>query len=166
MGSIYGALNIAKENNKISVIPHTTRLKESDARQGFINVEEYLRLLKNVPNYLQTPLALAFLTGMRRGEILGLKWSQVDLKDGKITLTGMQTKNGKPRTIFLTKELVEILKMEKGQHPSSLYVYSHNRQRIIDFTVAWEKACKDSGLDGLRFHDLRRSAVRNLVRSG
>jgi integrase len=66
------------------------RLREHNVRDRVLSVEEFQRLLEAAPNDLRPILLLAHDTGMRRGEILNLQWSQVDLLHGFIRL-GRQT---------------------------------------------------------------------------
>jgi len=163
-------LNLARRSGKVGNVPFIPKYKESAPRTGFIGREEYNRLFKEMPDYLKPALALAFFCGMRRGEILGLQWKDIDFMEGKITLPGMQTKNGEPRTIYLSQELKTLLEMEHAwrtlHYPNSPFVCAKHGKGIADFSCSWEKACKKAGLENLLFHDLRRSAVRNLVRSG
>ena len=117
---------------------------------------------------------------MRRGEILSLKWEHVDLLNRQIRLNPGDTKNGEGRVIPLGDELADTLRsqlhLRNTTVPDCQLVFfrivktkEHPVPRwlpIGDFRKAWEAACAESGLTSQKFHDLRRSAVRNLVRSG
>jgi integrase len=123
---------------------------------------------------------LAYSTGMRRGEILSLRWENVDLLNRQIRLNPGDTKNGEGRVIPLGDELVDSLQSQLHLRNTSVPDCPLVFFRIIktkenpvpralligDFRKVWETACAKSGLDGLIFHDLRRSAIRNLVRAG
>jgi integrase len=115
-------------------------------------------------------LTNGYFTGAREGEVLGLKWHQVDLKARTVNLEPGTTKNDQPRTIPLTGELLETLKIHKAirdlNFPECEYVFSRAGKRIGSFHVAWKSACKRAGVTGKLFHDLRRTAVRNMVRAG
>jgi integrase len=67
-------------------------LKENNERDRILSPEEYIRLLAHSPGHLKPIVKLAYYSGMRRGEILGLTWGQVDLKEGFIKLTHQDTK--------------------------------------------------------------------------
>src|SRR6266568_2629040 len=164
--------NLAAEMTppKIARVPYIPMLKETNVRKGFFEHDEYLALQRELPEYLKPVLAFGYFTGAREGEILSLKWEQVDLDRHAVHLEPGSTKNDQPRTIPLTGELLEALKIQKAtsvsRFPECVYVFHRKGQRIGNFQRAWKSACQRAGLSGRLFHDLRRSAVRNLVRAG
>jgi integrase len=82
----------------------------------------------------------------------------VDLPNHIIRLEGDQTKNAEPRILPLTAELIMMLALVQ---PKAGHVFSAKNLR-----KAWMQACTEVGLDGLLFHDLRRSAIRNMIAAG
>lgn len=113
---------------------------------------------------------MAYYTGMRKSEILGLTWDQIDMRERKITLRPYETKNNEPRIIFMGEELFKSIKFQeslrKHMFPRCPWVFwGSNGEKIRDFNNAWRRACKKSGLIGKLFHDFRRTAVRNMVRA-
>jgi integrase len=88
---------------KVTRTPFIPHLQEGSPRQGFFEHSEYLALRKALPAYLKPAVSMAYHTGMRKEEILGLQWSQVDLMDGKISLKPEDTKNSEARVIFTWK---------------------------------------------------------------
>ena len=145
-------------------------LKESNVRQGFFEHIQYLSLRRELPEYLKPVLTFGYFTGAREGEILRLKWDQVDVEAHTAHLEPGSTKNDQPRTIPLNDELVETLKSQKVardlRFPDCEYVFHRKGMGIGNFQRAWKSACKRAGVTGRLFHDLRRSAVRNMVRAG
>ena len=157
---------LAVQDGKLRHVPYFPMLKEAPPRKGFLEHEQYARLRQELPEYLRPVLAMGYYTGMRLGEILRLRWENVSLPDAQIRLDPGSTKNDEPRTIPLVGELLEMLSIQRQKHPASEFVFTREGQPIGGFRKAWLSACKRAGLDGLLFHDLRRTGVRNLVRAG
>ncbi len=156
---------------KVLNIPHIPRLKEKNVRQGYFEHEEYITLKKALPAYLKNVVVTAYYTGMRKSEILGLKWTHIDLREKKITLKPYETKNDEARVIYMGEELFEAIRfqeaLKKHMFPTCHWVFFGSKgEKIKDFRTAWLKACKESGLAGKLFHDFRRTAIRNMVRAG
>jgi integrase len=86
--------------------------------------------------------------------------------DAEIRLDPGTTKTDEPRTVPLTGELLEMLKMERQKNPAVELIFVRDDDRIRSFRKAWASACKRINLAGLLFHDLRPSGLRNLVRAG
>jgi integrase len=97
-------------------------------------------------------------TGVRFGEACSIKWSDLDLKERIISLTGDRTKNKSGRTIPISDEVYRMLskQFQRGE-----FVFSS-----MNFKRAWTAATKAAGCPDLLIHDLRRSAIRNYVRAG
>lgn len=165
---------------KVAPVPYIAMPRVSNVRTGFIEYDGYRRLLAALPEYLRPFVTMAYCTGMRRGEIVSLRWESVDLLSKQIRLNPGETKNGEGRTIPLGDELLEALKsqlhLRNTNFPDCPFVFFRTIQtklnpvprwtRIGDFRKAWLDACEKSDLKGRLVHDLRRSAVRSLIRAG
>jgi integrase len=157
---------------KVDRVPFIPMLKENNIRKGFFEHGEFLALRDALPAYLKGFITFAYKTGWRKSEIANLTWKQVDLNQGIVTLNPGETKNDDGRTIYLDDELKVILEQQlnlrKGKDKILPYVFLNKsgNDRIKDFRVSWDKACSDAGIGKKLFHDFRRTAARNIVRSG
>ena len=158
---------------KVTMMPHIPKLKETNVRTGFFEYDEYVNLRDALPSYLKPLLIAAYYTGMRRGELLDLQWHQVDIWNHRIILEPGSTKNGEGRVVYMFGELFDVLlaqkKIRDARFPEcqNVFFFHHNGQPFNkDFRTAWEKALIKVKLEGRLFHDLRRTAVRNMVRAG
>lgn len=159
---------------KILNIPHIPHLAENNVRTGFFEYDEYLAIRGALPDYLKAVVSIAFHTGFRKGEILSLKWDQVDMERGRIVLEVGTTKNNEGRVAYMPDDLYKVLEAQKRFRDTKFPHFSYvcfrieNKKpiKIGDTRVAWRKACKAIGLEGKLIHDFRRTAVRNMVRAG
>jgi integrase len=168
LAALRRAYNLALRAERIYRKPHIPTLKESAPRQVFFEQHEYLALLAKLPEEARGPVQFAYVTGWRiKSEVLPLTWEQVDLEQGTVRLLAGTTKNGEGRIIWLPDELRALLTQQWENRPAGcLWVFHRNGRRIKCFKESWERACQAAGLHGKVPHDLRRSAVRNLVRAG
>lgn len=147
-----------------------TRLKEPRGRVRFLSDDERTHLLeackKSESECLYTVVVLALSTGARKMEILGLKWQDVDLARGVITL--QETKNGERRVLILTSLALELMKQHaKIRTLHCDYVFpAKSFNKPIDLTTPWETALKRADIKDFRFHDLRHSAASYLAMNG
>jgi len=166
------AYRFAIERNELPRMPMIKKLKVSNARKGFLNKPDFERLAVHLPDDgLRDFARFAFACGMRKGEIASLIWSNI--QDGTtIELDAENSKNGEGRKIPITGEIAPIIDRRRKARLladgtlSNLIFHRGDNRPITEFRKSWAKACRVAGLDGQLFHDLRRSAVRNLIRSG
>jgi integrase len=119
-------------------------------------------------------ITFAYITGWRiRSEVLSLQWRQVDFVSGDVRLDPGSTKNREGRVFPFTAELRTLLTAQLAEHETLKqagkivpWVFQRDGERIAGFRRAWITACKAAGCPGRIPHDLRRTAVRNLVRAG
>jgi len=152
---------------KVDRVPFIPMLKENNTRKGFFEYEGFIALRDALPAYLKTVVTFGYNFGWRVSEILGLTWDRVDLKNGIVRIETGETKNDEARTVYLDDELKDIFKKLFSERRLDItYVFLRDGEPIKGFRKAWLKACKDVGLKGKIFHDLRRTAIRNMVRAG
>jgi integrase len=153
-------------------VPHIAMLKEHNVRKGFFEHDEFLALRDALPEYLRNFVTFAYRTGWRLSEISNLTWSQVDRKQRVVRLEVGETKNDEARTIYLDEELALVIEEQweaRKDGPAMLpfvFLNRYGTERIKRFDKAWKTACKAARIGHRIFHDLRRTAVRNMVRSG
>jgi integrase len=130
------------------------RLPEPDGRLRYLDADEIDRLLAACLSHLLPIVICALHTGMRRGEILGLTWDRVDMKQRVIQVTG--TKTGKNRTIPINDPLLEALR-HLPRHLGTDYVFwNHETEtRFVSIKRAWKTTLRKANITGFRFHDLR-----------
>jgi integrase len=166
------AFHLAAESDppRVYRIPHFPMLEENNVRKGFLEHEAYQRLRDALIPGVQLLFVVGYHVGCRRGELLRIRWSQVDLTAKRIRLEPGTTKNKQARTLPIYGEMVERLRIEKeirdSKFPTCQHVFHRNGEPIRNFRKSWDAACTAAGLAGLMFHDLRRTAVRNMVRAG
>lgn len=116
-----------------------------------------------------TPIVLmAYHTGMRRGEIFSLQWSDIDYTRKRLVLRGETTKSSQTRIIPINKILLKILENWRSQSElNSDYVFpGPNGERLNKLRNSWNSLRKQAVLKGFRFHDLRADFASRLVNSG
>jgi integrase len=170
------AFRFAIERNRLSNAPKIRRLSEKgNARQGFFERADFDALVSALPDYLRDFARFGYLSGWRKGEINSLKWADVDMDGHVIRLRPEASKNGEGRTLGLEGELWDIMERQTAKQAYektdktmgfSLYVFHCEGEPIGDFRKAWTSACKRAKAEGRLFHDLRRTAVRNMIRAG
>ena len=145
-----------------------SRFPENPAKNRFLSDKEQQALIKACKNttwkrmYLLVLLALT--TGARKGELLGLKWSDLDF-DKRTALVSV-SKNGKPKLLPLTQPVVQELMKFRENTDFLIFCSTISRTTPYDVKKQWLKALDESGIGHIRFHDLRHTAASNLVRNG
>lgn len=167
------AFNLARKQGRLTRTPYIPRLREDNARQGFFEAEDFEAVVATLPNPVDDIARFAYLSGWRKGEILSLGWEGVDRKAREVRLK--TSKNGYGRMLPLEGILWEVMERrwaarkfdkENGVRAISEYVFHRKGQPITEFRKSWATACKSAGVPGKFFHDLRRTAVRNMIRAG
>jgi integrase len=141
--------------------------EDENVREGFLEYEQYVRMRDELPDHQRLILVIGYHLGMRRGEILKLRWDQVDWDASLIRLEKKQTKGKKARNAPLYGELRAWLEMAySARDPKCPFIVSWKGHGITEVKAAWKKARERAGIPDLLIHDLRRTAVRNMIRAG
>jgi integrase len=157
-------------------VPTMPRLKEAEARQGFLEPAEFVKLRDALPTYLRDGVSFLYLSGWRKGAMRSLQWlrdaeleydADGNIIGGSIHLAPENSKNKIGWTLPLTGELIEVIRHAwQNRKDDCPFIFHDDGVPIGDFRKAWRKACKTVGLEAVMVHDLRRSCARNLVRAG
>ncbi len=168
------AFKVAIRNKVLSLAPFIPRLSEiGNERQGFFETGDFEAISAKLPEYLRDFSRFGFLTGWRKGSIESLRWA--DVGDDVIYLRAENSKTRKAETMPLEGELAgiierrraaAILKDENGGSRFAEYVFHLDGQPVGDFRKAWATACKNANVGHRLFHDLRRTASRNMLAAG
>lgn len=173
IAAVRRAFKLAHRDGLLPKIPHFPLLRVNNARQGFFEAEQLQNLLNHLPADIAVMIEVAYITGWRvKSELQPMEWRQIDFEDNWMYL--YQSKNNEGRRFPLTGRLLDLLneqrrhtdEVERKTHRIIPNVFHRNGEPIRWFIKAWRTACKATGLAGRIPHDLRRSAVRNMVRSG
>ena len=165
-------LNFAKRNGWIANNPFEQgesliSQAQENRRDRVLSREEEMRLLAACNGrraHLRSILICALDTGMRRGEILQLRWRDVNIEEGVITIRATTTKTMRPRSVPTSTRLREELKrmLEKAPDDSEFLIFGIDSDVKHGFT----SACEEAGIEDFHFHDCRHTATTRLAQSG
>ena len=169
------AKNVTKGSKAIDADAETARTRTlTDAEEQRLlascvgtRTVEYKRKGKDVKAtveadnpYLKAVILLGLDSGLRRGEILTLDWKDIDLDAGIIKILGTHTKTQRTRTVPMTNRTkAELLSLANFDTSGKVFPFN-------DFKRSWATAVKVANIDGLHFHDLRRTFVTRLQSGG
>jgi integrase len=170
---------------KVDRVPRIPDIEVQNVKEGYFEDNDYYAIVENLPDYMKGPVMFAYWTGWRDTQIRSLTWAMVNIDERLITAPGRITKNKKAHTIYMNDPLLEVIKDRRSKRNLGCpYVFHRDGRQIGDFRFVWNEACRKSGLGygyklnnkyaekwkhigtGPTFHDFRRTAVRNLIRSG
>ena len=133
-----------------------------------LTIEEEERLLACSAEHLKPILITALNTGMRKGEILSLKWSNVDFDNNMLIIDALNNKSKRVKRVPLNYVMSTMLKQLKlkNQKLSEDVFLSDEGRPLKDVKTAFLNACRRADIHGLRLHDLRHTAGTRMVESG
>lgn len=162
---------------RVSPRPAFPEIEVRNARTGFFEQADFEAVLKELPAPFKRIAVVAYYTGWRKNEILGLTWARIDFEHGVMRLEPNTTKSDKGRTFPFGElpPLAEALRAQRAfteevqRQVGAVIPWVWHREdgtRICKIDEAWKAARKRAGCPSRLFHDFRRTAVRNLVRAG
>jgi integrase len=167
LAALKRAFVLAQRAGKVTGRPHIAMLEENNARSGFLSHAEFERLRHALPDDLKDPVAFLYYSGWRVSEMRALEWRDVDTEGRALRLRPENSKSKKGRVLPLRGELAEIIdRAETDRIPECSFVFHRDNRKVGLFRKSWATACTAAGLGAMLVHDLRRTAVRNLIRAG
>lgn len=133
-------------------------------RVRYLQPTELKELMLGCPAWLRPIVAIAVCTGMRRSEILNLRWLDVDIAHQRILLP--QTKNGEGRIVYMNKSVQQVfisLPFSSTTRPTDKLFSELTPEQV---SVTFQRVCKAVAIEDFRFHDLRHTAASWLRMSG
>lgn len=142
--------------------------KKDQGRIRRLEPGEEQRLLDCAPNHLHALITGALETGMRRGELLALRWRDVRWGANTLLLPAEITKTAQARDVPITSRLRAVLELRRhapdgSEHRPEEFVFGNEvGEQIREIQNVWTKTCQAVGIEGLHFHDLRREFASRL----
>jgi len=151
------AFKLAIRRRRLQMAPYIRHLSEKgNVRQGFFAYAEFKRVVEHLPDHLRDFARFAYITGMRRGEIASLTWTDVD--DGDLRLRAEDAKNGESRGLPLEEELAEVIERRRaarlvkkagGVIMTAQTVFHRDGLPILEFRKSWKTAACMAGVGTL-----------------
>jgi integrase len=171
------AFNLALEKQLLPTAPKITFRREDNVREGFVDpadLEPLLAALRARDAVVADVAEAAFLTLLRRGNVVRLAWPMCSLTvegghvvGGALRLPGTVTKNKKALMVPLTGRLLALIDRRwRARIETCPAVFHRQGVPVRDFRKTWRRTVTALGRPGLLLHDLRRSGARTLIRAG
>lgn len=144
---------------KVRLFSEAENLKER-----ILSEEEETRLIENCCDHMKDIVTFGLNTGMRLGEILRLKWANVDMRSGMIRVEF--TKSGKTRIVPMNQTLRAMLSGLRKRGGEYVFTNPGSNDRFREIKRSFKTGCRKAKIEGLRFHDLRHTFASRLVRNG
>ncbi len=155
-------------------VPVIDMPRVDNARQGFFEEAEVRSILPHVAAHARNLVEFLYLTGWRSGEAFRLQWSDIDWRRRTVLLR--DSKNREPRIFpfkyhqrledVLRRQRSDVSTWERTHGRLCPWVFHWRGEPMKKLRRSWGRACRLAGLPGKLLHDFRRTAVRNLIRSG
>lgn len=139
--------------------------KEDTKRIRWLTREEVNRLLEELPMHLVDLVKFSLATGLRKANVLGLQWSDVNLTKRHALIHPDQAKTNKAIPVPLNVMAMDVIRRQIGNHPKFVFTYAGNPILQCN-TKAWKKALKRAGIENFRWHDLRHTWASWHVQNG
>lgn len=148
--------------------PKLEALKLANRRVRWLTKAEAQRLIAAIRgDWMRDVAILGFATGLRRANLLGLEWSQIDLVNRRAWIHPDQAKARKPIGVPLNDDAVETIRRWIGKHETNVFVRNGKPIPITSWCSAqWDRQCARAGIENFRFHDVRHTWASWHVQAG
>ena len=163
------AYSKALDEELITRRPRIKCLSLDNARQGFLRPRAFERLalcLETLAPVVGQLARTLYSLGWRSGELKALEWSEVDTVGWVLRLPAKRHKNRTPKSVALAGEALRVFQARLEARQGPYVFHRYGGEPVRDFLEVWHHACKATGHQGLRPHDLRRSFARNALHAG
>lgn len=163
--------HLGRDSGKVSAVPRIKLLVEDNVRIGFVEDATYSKLANECSKqgglWMRAMFECGYTFGWRKQELLKMRVSQIDLSRRTIRLEPGSTKNMKGREVTMTDNIFEMIsECVRGKIAMDNVFTRDENIPVRSFRGLWENICEAAGCPDLLFHDLRRTAARNLRRAG
>lgn len=160
---VNAAINLSAERGKCHRFTIKKRSEEPTALR-FLTEQEWETLRQQMQPYLLAIVEFAIETGLRRANVLGLRWRYADIPNRLVWVDSVDAKGKKTISVPLSSRAVEILKAQEGKHEE--FVFTYEGKPIRSIKTSWSNAVRKSGIQHVRFHDLRHTWASWKVQKG
>lgn len=149
VGLLKRFVEYARKSGKVPTNPlaGVALLRKPNVRRVLISEEQAAQLIEKAEALLRPIILVAYDTGMRRNEILKLRWDQVDLREACLRLCAEDTKTDRPRNVYLTcRTLAAIRAVPRHVRSPYVFVNPHTGRPWINVRRMWRRSCKAAGV--------------------
>ncbi len=160
---------IKQDNTRIRYLSkeeENSLLEGIQARNQSVRKSDKTKAQLKFVDFFEPLIITAMNTGMRKGELLTLKWEHVSFPNRYLTIRSENAKSKKTRTIPLNDTVLKLFESWRAQNPDADYVFVANNQPVEFFQYPWQSLLKEAGIENFRFHDLRHHFASKLVMAG
>jgi integrase len=158
-------VHVPKHNITENPAAHVPKPNPQNERDRIATPEEWARLVRVLAPHLRRLLTVAYEVGPRKGELLNLEWSDVDMRRKEFTLH--RTKNGEARVVPMTPSVYQVfVELWQERRVDTNRVFLYKDKAIQRIGMGFKAACRRAGVTNLRIHDFRHTASTNLRRAG
>jgi integrase len=160
-------LGFRNEPKLVEKVPYFRMLPIDNTRSGTVSHEQYRMIRDCLPSYARIALVIAYHTGARKGEIRKIRLDRIDFRAKRIELPGKVTKNKTARYLPIYGDMKAEIEMAVAAADSKCpFLIQHDGKPVFDWEKSWKAACRLAQIDNALFHDLRRTALTNMIEAG